>query len=207
MNMLMTVLGVVILIGCMVLCWCLYKLYDEATNRTKRIAQFVFWGLLIVLFFTFTPLPLREKAIYRGVIGAVAAAIVLVAYWFLILLPVLIKKIIRMIITKVKQSKLDSVKIEIVNSEKYIELKKRERITFLQKLQKQTNVELVKLLKELDRAANKMKDLPEDVAKYIKHNDTYVLQKNVYKLKNKLMAIEDLLESETGKNKKMTEQK
>ena len=102
---------------------------------------------------------------------------------------------------KVRQTKLTPFKVEIVNDEKYINLKQNKRIEFLHNLKKQTAATLTKQHKELETEVNKLKDVPADVAKYIKPKDTSALKDNISKLEYKLMAIDELLSAETGKTK------
>lgn len=102
---------------------------------------------------------------------------------------------------KVRQTKITPFKVEIVNNEKYINLKQNKRIEFLHNLKKQTAAKLTKQRKELETEVNKLKDVPADVAKYIKPKDTSALKDNISKLEYKLMAIDELLSAETGKTK------
>lgn len=82
------------------------------------------------------------------------------------------------------------IKIEIVNDEKYI--KSDNRIEYLDALQKQTVSELNELKIEND----KLKDIPVDIAKYIKPKDATLLKNNIQNLENKRLAIDELIESE-----------
>ena len=99
---------------------------------------------------------------------------------------------------KVKQSKLEPFKIEIVNNEKYLHLKKTERIAFLRDLRKRTVMELTKQRKVLETEGQKLKDNPKDVAKYVKTQDLSIVKKSLSKQEDKLMAIDELIEAENG---------
>lgn len=122
MDVLVNLLRFIGLAAFLVLFWCLYKIYAETTNTKKKIMRFSFWGLIIVLCCCLVPDPVREKAVYRGVIGAASVAVILIIYWLLILLPVWTRRAVK---AKVKQVKLDPFKIEVVNNETYLRLKKR----------------------------------------------------------------------------------
>lgn len=96
--------------------------------------------------------------------------------------------------TKLKQ--LGKIKAEIVNNSGYLGKEKTDRIEYLQHLKKQTVNELTKTKNALQSEVNKLKDVPEDIAKYIKPQDTSVLQKNISNLEDKLEAIEELIRLE-----------
>lgn len=98
---------------------------------------------------------------------------------------------------KKKEAKTTPFKIEIVNNEKYIGLKKSDRVAFLKGLKKQTLKELSEQRKEIETEQAKLKDIPADVAKYIKQKDMSELEKNISRLENKIIAIDELIESET----------
>lgn len=86
------------------------------------------------------------------------------------------------------------IKIEIVNDEKYI--KSDNRIEYLNSLQKQTVAELNKLNNTLKIENAKLKDIPVDIAKYIKPKDISSLKNDIQKLENKKLVIDELIESE-----------
>ena len=195
MDVLVAVFRFIGLAAFFVLFWCLYKIYVETSKTNKKIMQFSFWLLLMVLVCCFVPAPVREKAIYRGGIGAAATAVVLLMYWILILLPIWTRRAVK---AKVKQSKLEPFKIEIVNNEKYLHLKKTERIAFLRDLRKQTVMTLTKQRKVLEIEGQKLKDIPKDVAKYVKTQDLSIVKKSLSKQEYKLMAIDELIEAENG---------
>ncbi|MBR6010706.1 MAG: hypothetical protein IKP35_04835 [Alphaproteobacteria bacterium] len=98
---------------------------------------------------------------------------------------------------KAKEAKTKPFKIEIVNNEKYINLKKTERIAFLHDLKVKTEDELIKQRKEVEQEKNKLKNIPADVAKYVKSKDTSSLEKKILNLENKIKAIDELIEAET----------
>lgn len=104
-------------------------------------------------------------------------------------------------IQKHKMKKIENIKIEIVNNAKYTDLRKAERIKYLQSLKEQTSKELIKLNNEIEKEKDKMKDIPTDIAKYIKQKDTSITQKNILNLENKIIAIDEIIKSETTKQK------
>jgi hypothetical protein len=104
-------------------------------------------------------------------------------------------------ISRKQRAKITNNKIEIVNNQAYVSLKKLDRIKYLQDLKKQATTRLGKARKELESEQNKLKDVPADVAKYIKPKDTSTLKASISKLEYKLMAIDELLSAETGKTK------
>lgn len=88
---------------------------------------------------------------------------------------------------------MTQIKIEIVNDEKYINLKKDDRIKYLENMKKKTTSELNKLNDELKKGNNKLQDIPVDIAKYIKSSDTSSLKNNILKLENKIQVIDELI--------------
>lgn len=106
-----------------------------------------------------------------------------------------------------QKAKITNSKIEIVNNKKYTTLKKLDRIKYLQDLKKQTSANLSKVRKELSVEQNKLKDMPADVAKYVKPVDTSGLKKSIARMEDELLAIEDLIRSETGKSQKKAQKK
>ena len=103
--------------------------------------------------------------------------------------------------TKIKLKTTKAEKIKIVNTENYLNRKKADRIKYLQNLRKQTSLELKKLHAKLEEEKNKLKDMPKDIASYIKPNDTSDLVRNIFELENKITAIDELIKSETTKEK------
>ena len=104
--------------------------------------------------------------------------------------------------TKTKKD-ITKIKIEIVNDEKYINLKSNDRIEYLNNQKKQTISELDKLNKIVEVENNKIKDIPVDIAKYIKPNNTSSLKNDILNLENKILALDELIELEIDdKNKK-----
>lgn len=69
-------------------------------------------------------------------------------------------------------------------------------------LKKQTLQELDKQRKEIETEKAKLKDISADVAKYIKPKDMSGLEKSISKLEDKIVAIDELIESETAKLEK-----
>lgn len=177
----------IIFIACAILFWCLYKLYVSGVpDSIKRVVELVLFFLMIYFMVsTSFKNTILQNAAMKGV-----AAFIFVLIFFGI--PRLVKKINKAIKTKVKESKLAPFKIEIVNDEKYINLKKADRIVFLNSLMKQTIGELAKQ----QRMQDKLNAVPADVAKYIKAKDSYSLKKHKLNLENKLIAIEELIRSE-----------
>lgn len=146
--------------------------YYHSYSRTSHLDRAYFWAVVALVFFVCS---LIGKAF---------------------------KKVKESTETKVKKAKATPFKVEIVNNEKYITLKKAERVAFLQGLKKQTVSELTKQKKELEKESNKLSDIPADVAKYIKAKDTSSLEKSISDLENKLLAIDELIEAETATPKK-----
>ena len=129
-------------------------------------------------------------------------AVIALVFFVCSLIGKAFKKVKETTETKVKKAKATPFKVEIVNNEKYITLKKAERVAFLRDLKKQTTAELTKCRKELEKESNKLSDIPADVAKYIKAKDTSSLEKSISDLENKLLAIDELIEAETAKPQK-----
>lgn len=88
---------------------------------------------------------------------------------------------------------MTQIKIEIVNDEKYINLKKDDRIAYLYTLKKQTVSELNKLNDAFIAENNKIRDIPVDIAKYIKPGNIPYLKNNVKQLENKMCVIDELI--------------
>lgn len=88
---------------------------------------------------------------------------------------------------------MTQIKIEIVNDEKYINLKKDDRIAYLYTLKKQTVSELNKLSDAFIAENNKIRDIPVDIAKYIKPGNIPYLKNNVKQLENKMCVIDELI--------------
>lgn len=103
------------------------------------------------------------------------------------------------------QKDITQIKIEIVNDEKYVNLQSNDRIEYLNTLKKQTKSELTKLNKELQKENDKLKDIPVDIAKYIKPKDTTALKNDILKLENRLLAIDNLIWSEINDKKQKKE--
>ena len=97
------------------------------------------------------------------------------------------------------------IKIEIVNDDKYKNLKSNDRIEYLNGLKKQTISELNKLNKKLEMENNKIRDIPVDIAKYIKSNDVSLLKKDALKLENKILVLDELIALEIGDKYKKKE--
>ena len=95
-----------------------------------------------------------------------------------------------------KKAKTKEFKIEIVNNKQYIDSKKSDRIKYLRNLKKQTSTELDKKRSELEAENKKLKDVPVDVAKYIKTKDTSNLKHDISKLEDKIVAIDELITAE-----------
>lgn len=95
--------------------------------------------------------------------------------------------------------KVEAEKINIVNDGQYINKKKAERIEYLQDLKEKTLDEITKLQKEIEKENDKLKDVPEDIAGYIKPKNTTATESDIPKLEIKIKAIEELIESETAK--------
>lgn len=128
-------------------------------------------------------------------------AVIALVFFVCSLIGKAFKKIKESTEIKVKKEKTTPFKVEIVNNEKYITLKKAERVAFLRDLKKQTVSELTKQKKELEKENDKLSDIPADVAKYIKAKDTSSLENSISDLESKLLAVEELIEAETGKTK------
>ena len=99
---------------------------------------------------------------------------------------------VRTVDAKVKKD-MTQIKIEIVNDEKYINLKKDDRIAYLYTLKKQTVSELNKLNDAFIAENNKIRDIPVDIAKYIKPSNISYLKNNVKQLENKMCVIDELI--------------
>lgn len=95
--------------------------------------------------------------------------------------------------------KVEAEKINIVNGGQYINKNKSERIKYLYDLKEKTLAELTKLRKEIEKENDKLKDVPEDIAGYIKHKDTSAIESDILKIETKIKAVEELIESETAK--------
>ena len=106
--------------------------------------------------------------------------------------------------TKTKKD-ITKIKIEIVNDEKYINLKSNDRIEYLNNQKKQTVSELDKLNKMVEVENNKIKDIPVDIAKYIKPDNTSSLKNDILNLENKILALDELIELEMDDKNKKTE--
>ncbi len=100
---------------------------------------------------------------------------------------------------------MTKIKIEIVNDEKYINLKSSDRIKYLNSLKKQTVSELNKLNKVFEIENNKRRDIPVDIAKYIKSNDISSLKNEIIKLENKSLVLDELITLEIYDKCKKTE--
>ena len=194
MDTLITLLISIGLTAGIFLIWCLYKLYDSVHDSTKKIIQFVLYGLLIVcatvMAFLF-PNSIFMKAFLTGISAVIIMIICFLPHW--------IKKLARNLNKKRKKAQLTPFKIEIVNNESYINLKKADRIAFLRDLKRKTSVELTKQRKKLEKEKDKLKDIPADVAKYIKIEDTSSFEKNIKILEKKIKAIDELIDLETVK--------
>lgn len=127
------------------------------------------------------------------------ALIIWVIYLFL---P---KKIVKnLFVNPIAQLQTVPVKTEIINDGKYINLNKDSRIKYLYVLKEQTVKELTNKRKELELERNRLNDIPTDIAKYIKSNDISGLKASISKLENKIIAIDELVESETTPKKQKT---
>lgn len=98
----------------------------------------------------------------------------------------------------IKKIKTYQFKIEIVNDGKYINFKKSDRIEYLNDLKKQTTDKLNALNKKLKTENDKIRDIPDNIVKYIKPQYTTSLKREISKLENKIIAIDELIESETN---------
>ncbi|MCQ2568164.1 MAG: hypothetical protein MJ163_01015 [Alphaproteobacteria bacterium] len=114
---------------------------------------------------------------------------------FIKLIDVVGKTDIKNIIKKIKTYHF---KIEIVNDGKYINFKKSDRIEYLNDLKKQTTDKLNALNKKLKTENDKIRDIPDNIVKYIKPQYTTSLKREISKLENKIIAIDELIESETN---------
>ena len=103
-----------------------------------------------------------------------------------------------------KKTKINYIKKEIVNNPDYINLQKQDRIEYLHNIKKQTITEMTKNVEKLESTHNKLSDIPTDIAKYIKSNDISGLKAIISKLENKIIAIDELVESETTPKKQKT---
>lgn len=101
-----------------------------------------------------------------------------------------------------KKHEITPIKSEIVNNKNFLNLKKPERVKYLQSLKEQTVAELTKQCKEIEKEQNKLNDMPADVAKYVKHESAIKLKHDISKLENKIIAIDELVKSETENPKK-----
>ena len=99
--------------------------------------------------------------------------------------------------TKAQKANIKTIKIQIINDEKYLNLKKVDRIKYLRKLKEQVFSTLTKEKKELETITNKLNDVPADIAKYVKQSDTSDLQHSILDLEDKIAAIDELIMSET----------
>lgn len=63
---------------------------------------------------------------------------------------------------------------------------------------------MTKNVEKLESTHNKLSDIPTDIAKYIKSNDISGLKASISKLENKIIAIDELVESETTPKKQKT---
>lgn len=127
------------------------------------------------------------------------ALIIWVIYLFL---P---KKIVKnLFVNPIAQLQTAPIKTEIINDGKYINLDKDSRIKYLYVLKEQTVKELTNKRKELELERNRLNDIPTDIAKYIKSNDISGLKASISKLENKIIAIDELVESETTPKKQKT---
>lgn len=106
--------------------------------------------------------------------------------------------------TDKKKTKINYIKKEIVNNPDYINLQKQDRIEYLHNIKKQTITEMTKNVEKLESPHNKLSDIPTDIAKYIKSNDISGLKASISKLENKIIAIDELVESETTPQKQKT---
>ena len=103
--------------------------------------------------------------------------------------------------------KTEKIKIEIVNNEEYTKYKSDGRIKYLNTLKKQTVSKLNELNKVIEAENKKVKDVPVDIAKYIKPKDTTSLQKEIIQLENKKLAIDELIALEIDDKNKKNEHK
>lgn len=127
------------------------------------------------------------------------ALIIWVIYLFL---P---KKIVKnLFVNPIAQLQTVPIKTEIINDGKYINLNKDSRIKYLYTLKEQTVMELTNKRKELELERNRLNGIPTDIVKYVKPNDTSALKASIFKLENKITAIDELIESETTPQKQKT---
>lgn len=127
------------------------------------------------------------------------ALIIWVIYLFL---P---KKIVKnLFVNPIAQLQTAPIKTEIINDGKYINLNKDSRIKYLYTLKEQTVMELTNKRKELELERNRLNGIPTDIVKYVKSNDTSALKASIFKLENKITAIDELIESETTPPKQKT---
>lgn len=88
---------------------------------------------------------------------------------------------------------IKQIKIAIINDNKYIDFKSDDRIEYLKNLKKQTESELDKLNKAIKIESGKIRNIPADIAKYVKTTDILSLRDNIQKLGNKKLALEELI--------------
>lgn len=189
---------------CVVLGSLILWIRRSASTFTKAIIALLLFGPIVIVFlYEFIKSPAfaeTRKDVEAFVIGFILISFVLCLYYFL---PPLIEKLTnkmkRNLKQKQKKEKAKPFKIEIVNNEKYINLKKDKRIAFLRNLKKQTVAELTKQKKELSKEIEKIENIPTDVVKYIKTTNKTKIENNILSLENKINAINELIGLETKK--------
>ena len=128
--------------------------------------------------------------------------IALIIWGIYLFLP---KKIVKnLFVNPIAQLQTAPIKTEIINDGKYINLNKDSRIKYLYTLKEQTVMELTNKRKELELERNRLNGIPTDIVKYVKSNDTSALKASIFKLENKITAIDELIESETTPQKQKT---
>lgn len=128
--------------------------------------------------------------------------IALIIWGIYLFLP---KKIVKnLFVNPIAQLQTVPIKTEIINDGKYINLNKDSRIKYLYTLKEQTVMELTNKRKELELERNRLNGIPTDIVKYVKSNDTSALKASIFKLENKITAIDELIESETTPQKQKT---
>lgn len=72
--------------------------------QQKKLMQYCFWGIVIILFCCFMPVDVFEKSIEKGLYGGLATCIIVLLYWLFVILPISAKNKIKNSAKQAKQA-------------------------------------------------------------------------------------------------------
>lgn len=174
---------------CISLIFATIPVYLALKSNTKCKNLVIFFDMLGIMFFGATLLAdIRSELLLLGIVIYVIALV-----WGIV-------EVIQFFSESVIDNcTMTTIKSEIVNNEKFLNLEKTERIEYLRNLKKKTIVELEKYNRDIQKEKNRLDNIPDGVAKYIKHKKTPNHKKVVDKLEHRIVAIDELIRSETEK--------